>query len=228
VAQTIGIRGSDVRRYAFKPSKRGYDPAEVTQFVEVLAEELDRLYDRLDECSENESAALMLLRNATKTTDDLLAEANAEAERVSAEARDVAESARQDALAEATEMREATLRGLEQLEQETAVRAAQTNERVQSESTELLEDAELRAIEVVRRASIRAEAIVGDAREEAADTIERIEHAQQVMLFQAERLRTGSSLMADIAEEFEAISGEGIGDVIDLNRVSAQRAGTPI
>lgn len=225
---TTGIQGSDVRRYPFKTAKRGYDATEVDQFVEVVAQELDRLHTQLNECSENENAALMLLRNATKTTEDLLAEANAEAERVSAEARDVAESARQEALAEAMEMREATLRGLEQLEQETAVRVAQTNERVQSESTELLEDAELQAIEVVRRASIRAEGIVGDAREEAADTIERIEHAQQVMVFQAERLRTGSSLMADIATEFETVSGEGIGDVIDLNRVSAERAGTPI
>ena len=70
------ITGQDVLAYSFAKSRRGYDQAEVDQFVEVIAAELDRLNGLLIQRVGNEESAVLLLRTATRTADETIAEAH--------------------------------------------------------------------------------------------------------------------------------------------------------
>ncbi len=169
------ITGRDVLAYSFAKSRRGYDQAEVDQFVEVIAAELDRLNDLLAQRVGNEESAVLLLRTATRTADETIAEATEEAEQIrtaaAGEAAELNAAAAQEATAQLEEAQRQAFEVTKDVQSEAArvsdaatQQAAEAEERVEQVQDLLLTQANRLRGEAALMQTIaeRLEAGIGD------------------------------------------------------------------
>ena len=166
------ITGRDVLAYSFAKSRRGYDQAEVDQFVEVIAAELDRLNELLAQRVGNEESAVLLLRTATRTADETIAEAMEEAEQI-----------RTAAAAEAAELQaEAAEQARAQID-EAQRQALEVTKDVQSEAARVSEAAQHQAADAEERVEQVQELLLTQAN--------RLRGEAALMQTIAERLESG-------------------------------------
>jgi DivIVA domain-containing protein len=189
------ITGQDVLAYSFAKSRRGYDQAEVDQFVEVIAAELDRLNGLLTQRVGNEESAVLLLRTATRTADETIAEATAEAEQV-----------RSSAAAEAAEMTAAA-----------AEEAAAQIDEAQRQALEVTRDVRSEAARVsgaAQQQADEAEERVGQLQGLLMTQANRLRGEAGLMQTIAERLEAAvGDESGDVIDITQPLLGEAAGDV---------------
>jgi cell division initiation protein len=144
------IRPIDIRRKEFRNGFRGYDPNQVDDFLDTVADEFERNYnenqrmreetnglrERLQQFEDLEGSIRAALVHAEQAANDLRRSANREAEDVRQSARREAEAVRQNARREA----ELTVKDAQNRSHQMLADSASRIERVQ-DSYEALQDA---------------------------------------------------------------------------------------
>jgi DivIVA domain-containing protein len=195
---------SDIARRSFALVRRGFDPQEVTPFLESIAaqlanqqqqlgralEETETLQGRLDEARSTEEALRMTMVAATQVKEEMVRKATTEAEEMVSSARAEADRIRRDANAEA----------------EHALTAARRD-----------------ALELLEESRRDARDVIVAAREENNDLVERLE-----MLRRAVReVETALQNAADAADEHLAGAGRRLADLERSGAMTTQPAEGP-
>jgi cell division septum initiation protein DivIVA len=200
------LASGEIHRAQFRTTLRGFDPAEVTQRIEVLAGEIEKLReqrDRLtarlgeyadrdlvtefDEVGREVASVLQAAREAAETMRQRAsldaaqwrAEAMAVSETTLQEARSDAEALRGDAWATGTELLNQTLAELRQLRQNAERDVLTVMGEAEREAHRLTSSARREAEEAIRVASMDAEKISSQATKRHDEIIEQAHRAAE-------------------------------------------------
>ncbi len=217
----------EIQRAQFRTVLRGFDPGEVTQRIEVLAAEIeklreqrDRLNARLGEYADRDlasefdnvgrevasvlqaarEAAESMRQRASLDAAQWRAEAMAEAETVVKEARSDAEALRGDAWATGTELLNQTMAELRQLRQNAERDVLTVMGEAEREAHRLTSAARREAEEAFRVASMDSEKISSQATKRHDEIIEQAHRAAEAA---QERTRALEERREELLEELE-------------------------
>ncbi len=208
ISSTSRLSPDDVARHTFATSRRGFEPAEVRTFLEMVARELQaaaaRERDLLDQLGAAEHrAANPVLDEATLT-----AALGQETARVLRSAHDAAAELVARADSDATRQRAQAQEEVEKVqaraEQHAVERAAQADaaaneirRRTQEEMSARLESAKLEVEALVSQARAECRAMVQEAQELRARVLADLTRRRRILHSQIEQLRAGRERLAE-------------------------------
>ena len=221
------VAAGEIHRAQFRTVLRGFDPGEVTQRIEVLAAEIeklreqrDRLNARLGEYADRDlasefdsvgrevasvlqaarEAAESMRQRASLDAAQWRAEAMAEAETTVKEARSDAEALRGDAWATGTELLDQTMAELRQLRQNAERDVLTVMGEAEREAHRLTSAARREAEEAIRMSSMDAEKVSSQATKRHDEIIEQAHRAAEAA---QERTRALEERREELLEELE-------------------------
>lgn len=221
------VAAGEIHSARFRTVLRGFDPGEVTQRIEVLAAEIeklreqrDRLSARLGEYADRDlasefdnvgrevasvlqaarEAAESMRQRASLDAAQWRAEAMTEAETMVKEARSDAEALRGDAWATGTELLNQTLAELRQLRQNAERDVLTVMGEAEREAHRLTSAARREAEEAIRMASMDAEKMSSQATKRHDEIIEQAHRAAEAA---QERTRALEERREELLEELE-------------------------
>lgn len=239
ISSSSHLAPDDVARHSFGSARRGYDPSEVRAYLESVAIGLRGLAEReqqlLQELADAEyraehpvldeptlSAAVgsetaRVLHSAHEAASEMVAKAEAEANRLLTEAREEIAQSRADA----------DHRWAEQAAQSEAA-AAELRERATQQANAHLEAARLEAGELLARAREECRAMIEEAQGLRTRVLADLSKRRKVLHAQIEQLRAGRERLAETVKDVRR-SIEDIADDLfaaeDNARQAAEDAG---
>lgn len=196
----------DVERQVFRERRRGYDPEEVDQFLDKVAESLAELARERDRANKR-AAELEELSEGARESETLLRRTLMTAERTAqatvAEAEQDAERMREDARREAAELVERAEEDARELRRTAELEAEEQRRAAEEETASNLAESRAGA-ERVRRAVAELEQFRDDYRERTRAVIAE----QLAALDRVGELPDLDPRITDLA----AVQGEGFGD----------------
>jgi DivIVA domain-containing protein len=239
ISTTSRLHPDEVARHTFGTTRRGFDPAEVRAFLEQLAQEMATTADREEELRRAVDAAEHLAANPVLDEATLTAALGQETARVLRSAHDAASELVARAQADADRLRTQSEDEASQLqarsEQNATDRVAQAEavasdirRRAQEEMTSKLEAAKVEAEELVAQARAECRAMVQEAQEVRARVLADLTRRRRVLHSQIEQLRAGRERLAetitDVRHTVDRITDE-LFRAEDEARLAAEAAG---
>ena len=239
ISSSSRLSPDEVARHTFATVRRGFDPAEVREFLDSVAGELRAWVEResalrtevadaehraanpvLDEATLTSALGTetaRVLRSAHEAAHDMVAKAEAEAERLLDRARseiDEAETRAETALAERTAQAEAAV--------------AELRRRVQEESAVVLESARAEAEAMVAQARAECREMVDEAQALRSRVLADLSRRRKVLHAQIEQLRAGRERLVEtirgVRRSVDVIA-EDLFRAEDEARLAAESAG---
>jgi DivIVA domain-containing protein len=229
----------DVARHTFGTSRRGFDPAEVRAYLEMVSAEFLVALERERELRElvaeaEHRAANPVLDEATLTaalgqeTARVLRSAHDAAAEVTGRAEAEAEQLRAGALAEAGALRERADQIATERTEQVEAATAELKRRAHEEATGAVEKARLEAEALLSQARAECRAMVQEAQDLRAKVLADLTRRRRVLHSQIEQLRAGRERLAEtitgVRNSVDVIADE-LFRAEDEARLAAEEAG---
>jgi DivIVA domain-containing protein len=229
----------DVARHTFGTTRRGFDPVEVRNFLEVVAGELALAAERERELDQLVAEAERRAANPVLDEATLTAALGQETARVLRTAHDAAAEVTGRATAEAEQLRAGALAEAGQLRDRSEVMAAERAQKAEAEAEDLARRAGEDAAATIDKARQQADALLNQARVESRAMLQEAQdlrtkvlgdltRRRRILHSQIEQLRAGRERMAEtitgVRAAVDAIAVD-LSRAEDEARVAAEEAG---
>ena len=239
IASSSRLSAEDVARHTFATARRGFEPAEVRAFLELVARELHAAAARERELVDALSAADHRAANPVLDEATLTTALGQETAKVLRTAHDAAGELVARAEADGARLRSQAQEESEQLraraEEHSAERAskadsaaAEVHRRAQEESSARVDAAKLEAEAMVSQARAECRAMVQEAQELRARVLSDLTRRRRVLHTQIEQLRAGRERLAETISEVRQTVDRVTDDLLraeDEARSAAEAAG---